>query len=68
MFVAVHHQELACKETDSALKLWPPVEKDKRYFLNETRDKKGHRRKAGREREKKEIEGESAKAIEKRTW
>ena len=49
VFVAVHHQELVCKETDSALNSGLQSKKDKRYFLNETRDKKGHRRKAGRE-------------------
>ena len=73
MFVAAHHQDLACKETDSALNSGLQSKRTNAISLTKQETRKDtDERQGGRER-KKEIEGESAKAIEsahgnKRTW
>ena len=74
VFVAVHHQELACKETDSALnsglqsKRTNAISLTKQETRKDTDERQGGRegeREREREREKKkEIEGESTKARE----
>ena len=73
MFVAVPHQEPACKETDSALNSGLESKRTNTISLTKQETRKDtDERRGGGEREK-EIEGESTKAIEsahgsERTW
>ena len=64
MFVAVHHQELACKETDSALNSGLQSKRTNAISLTEQETRKDTDERQGGGERKKKIEGESAKAIE----